>query len=159
MYSELTVQKLNNIAYQYKDLVHRSIHAVLTQARYYNTGAGAASLTVDVIDGNTNKSPQIVISFDDHLIYMDKRALQWTKLPNMRKLLEWAATKTTTERAAKQLAWATAWDKKKNDTWKAKPWRRKSLSTVLKEMNALIVEAYDKAIEEETQAVADTFPS
>jgi hypothetical protein len=146
MYSENTVIKLNEIAHRYRDLVHRSIHAVLSQPPYKNTGAGAASLTVDVIDGDNNKSPQILIHFDDHVLFLDKRKMQWTKLPDMKELLAWAETRKSTKEEAEQLAWAVGWDKKKNDTWKAKPsWRKKSLSKGLKEMNELIVKAFDQA--------------
>lgn len=148
MYSENTVIKLNDIAQRYRDVIHQAIHAVLSQDLYKNTGAGAASLVVEVIDGDSNKAPQILISFDDHLIFLDKRKMQWTKLPNMSKLMEWAETVKPDKKEAHRLAWAVAWDKKKNDTWKPKPWRKKSLSNVLKEMNALILEAFDKAINE-----------
>lgn len=154
MYSENTVIKLNAIAHKYKDLIHRSIHAVLSQPPYKNTGAGAASVTVDVIDGDQAKAPQIVTKFDDHLNYINNRKMEWTKLPDMKELLTWAKTKKTTDAEAEQLAWATAWDKKKNDTWKAKPWRKKTLSAVLKEMNELIVAEMDQAIEEDFQKAA-----
>lgn len=156
MYSENTVMKLNDIAHRYKSIIHQAIHDVLSQDRYKNTGAGAASLTVDVVDGDVNKAPRILISFDDHLIFLDKRKMQWTKLPNMAKLMEWAETVKPNEKEAKRLAWAVAWDKKKNDTWKAKPWRKKSLSNVLKEMNAMVLEAFDKAIEQDLQQAANT---
>lgn len=147
--------KMNDIAHRYKDVIHQSIHAVLSEDRYKNTGAGAASLTVDVVDGDANKSPQIRISFDDHLIFLDKRKMQWTKLPNMGKLMEWAETVKPDKKGAERLAWAVAWDKKKNDTWKAKPWRKKSLSNVLKEMNLLIKEAFDQVIEKDFQEAAN----
>jgi hypothetical protein len=153
-YSENTVNKLNEIAHRYRDLVHKAIHDVLSQPPYKNTGAGAASLTVDVIDGDQNKAPQIVIHFDDHLLFLDKRRMQWTKLPEMKELIAWAETKRTNKEEAAQLAWATAWDKKKNDAWKSKPWRKKSLSKVLKEMNELIVAGFDQAIEEDLKQAA-----
>lgn len=149
MYSDVTIVKLNAIAHRYRDLIHRAISEVLNQDRYKNTGAGAASLTVDVVDGDANNSPRILISFDDHLIFLDKRKMQWTKLPQIKKLMEWAETVKPSKIEAKKLAWAVAWDKKKNDTWKAKPWRKKSLSSVLKEMNELIKKDYDKAAQSE----------
>lgn len=155
MYSQNTVIKLNDIAQRYKGLIHRSIHEVLSQDRYKNTGAGAASLTVDVVDGDASKSPQIQISFDDHLIFLDKRKMMWTKLPNMGKLLEWAETVKPDKKQAERLAWAVAWDKKKNDTWKAKPWRKKSLSNVLKEMNTMVKEAFDNTVEKDFQEAAN----
>jgi hypothetical protein len=151
MYSPITVSKLNDIAHRHKDIIQRAIVETLRQPRYVNTGAGAASVTVDVTDGDANKSPVITIEFDDHIKFLDKRKLQWTELPNMKKLLEWAATKESDPTKAKKLAFATAWDKKRHDTWKAKPWRKKSLSTVLKELNILVIAAFDRAIDEDLQ--------
>lgn len=155
MYSENTVMKMNDIAHRYKDIIQQAIHDVLSQDRYKNTGAGAASLTTVVIDGNTNKAPQIIVSFDDHLIFLDKRRLQWTRLPDIKKLMEWAETVKPDKKQAERLAWAVAWDKRKNDTWKSKPWRKKSLSVVLKEMNKMVLDAFDKAIDEDFQKAAN----
>jgi len=151
MYSARLVDTLNEIAQRYQPLMLKSVQEVLSQSRYRNTGAGVASVTVDVEAGDVNKAPAIRISFEDHLIFLNQRKIEWTRLPNMKNLVAWAETKKSNEAEAKQLAWATAWDKKKNDTWKPKLWRKKSLSTVLKEMNALILSEYDKAIEEDLQ--------
>lgn len=145
MYSQEVIRGLNAIAYQYRDILRKSILDVL--GRYSNTGAGAASLTVEVIDGTADRSPQLVVKFDDHVLYLDKRRLQWTKLPDMRKLLQWAQTKKSSEKEAVRLAWAVAWDKKKNDTWKPKRWRKQGLGPALKEMNQRILAAYEAEIE------------
>lgn len=149
IYSPAIVTRLNAVAHKNKDLIYKSVHEVLVKIE--NTGKGAQSLQVDVVDGDENKSPQIHISFDDHLIFINKRKLQWTKLPEIKKLMEWAVTKTSNETQAKKLAWAVAWDKRKHDTWKPKYWRKKSLSGVLKAMNEMIVKAYDEALEEDLQ--------
>ncbi len=151
MYSENTVIKLNEIAHRYKDLIHRSIVSVLTDAKIRNTGAGAASVIVDVIDGTVEKAPVIVVTFDDYVLFLDKRKLQWTRLPQMKKLLEWAETKKSNRQEARQLAWAVGWDKRKHDTWKRKSWRRKSLSGLLKEMNKDVLAAYDRVIEQDLE--------
>lgn len=153
-YSPRLVSKLNEIAHQYKDLVSRSLHAVLQQ--YSNTGAGLASLTVDVVDGNENRPPQIKINFDDHLIFLNQKKPQWTKLPEVDKLITWAKTKGNDDKQARKLAWAIAWDKKKHDTWKRRPWRKKSLSTVLKEMNELITKEFKQAIVDDAVSAATT---
>jgi hypothetical protein len=147
VYSENMISTLNDIAHKYRPIIHQAIHSVVSQPPYKNTGAGAASLTVEVIDGNASKAPDIAIHFDEHLLFLDKRKMQWTKLPDVKKLMEWAATKKSTESEVKQLAWAVAWNQKKQDTWKAKPWRKKTLSAVLKEMNKLVLEEFDKAIQ------------
>lgn len=149
MYSDLTIQKLNDVAHTYAPLIHQSIHAVLSQPRYRNTGAGVDSLTVEVVDGTSSKAPRIIINFDDRLLFMDKRRMQWTKLPDMKEMVAWAETKTGTRLEAEALAWGTAIKQKKFDTWKPKPWRKKSLSGVLRQMNKMVREAWDKVIEQE----------
>jgi hypothetical protein len=149
MYSENLISTLNEIAHKYRPIIHQAIYTVISQPPYKNTGAGAQSLTVDVIEGNANKAPDLDIRFDDHLLFLDKRKMQWTKLPEIKKLLEWAATKKSKESEVKQLAWAVAWKQKKNDTWKAKPWRKKTLSAVLKEMNQLVLEEFAQAIDKD----------
>lgn len=146
--------KLNEIAYRYKDLVHRAVHDVITK-NIANTGEAAASLTVDVVDGNRQKAPELVISFVDYLIYFNHSRIEWTKLPNIDKLTRWAETKVSDPRAAKRLAFAVAWDKRKNDTWKAKPWRKKGLSAVLKEMNQLILDSFNEVIDQDMQEAAN----
>lgn len=151
MYSEKMVMRLNEVAHRYKDLVYQSIFTVINQPPYRNTGAAAASLKVDVVDGDQTKAPRLDIRFDDQLIFIGTKKMEWTKLPNMKKLIAWAETKKATREEAEQLAWAVSWDKKNNDTWKPKQWRKKSLSEVLKEMNELIVKAFDQAIEEDLQ--------
>lgn len=149
MYSPRTVDKLNTIAHRYKDLIERSINAVLRQPKFYNTGRLASSVTVDVEDGDANKSPVIRIELDEALLIIDKRKLQWTKLPNMKALLEWAATRESDPKKARDLAWRTAIDKKNKDTWKPKSWRKKSLSAVLKELNELVTEEFAKIAKED----------
>lgn len=151
MYSHNVVMRMNEVAHRYRPLIHQAIHAVLKQPRYYNTGAGAASLAVDVVDGDTENTPVIQIMFDDHLILMEKRKMMWTKWPDMEPMVEWAQSKTNSNQEAKRLAWGTAYKQKNFDTWKAKPWRKKSLSGVLKEMNKLVLEGFDQAIEEDLQ--------
>lgn len=147
MYSARLVTTLNDIANSYVDLIYSAVHDVLSQKPYKNTGRGADSLEVSVTPGDANKAPIIQITFDEHLITMTSSNLQWTKLPNMDEMKAWAKTKESDEKKADKLAWAVGWDKVKNDTWKPKRWRKPALSKVLKEMNALIVSEFDKAIE------------
>ena len=147
MYSPRLVITLNEIAQRFAQLIHKSIVEVLSQPRYSNTGAGVDSIKVEIIAGNSTQSPSLNITFDDHLIMLNKSKIEWTRLPDMKNLMAWAETKTSTLKEAKRLAWAVAWDKKKNDTWKPKLWRKKSLSQVLKDMNEQLLQAYDEAIE------------
>ena len=147
MYSPNIIEKLNAVAHQYRPIFVQAIQDTV----HNNTGTGAASVVVEVVEGNATKGPTIVINVNDHVILLDKRKLQWTKLPDVQKLMEWAKTKTSSDKDAKRLAWATAWDKRKNDTWKAKPWRKKSLGKVLRELNQMLLQAFDAAINEDLQ--------
>lgn len=147
MYSPRLVEALNGIANEYGGLIERAVKDVLSQPRYSNTGAGVGSVRVEVIAGDSSKAPAINVTFDDHLIMLNNRKLQWTRLPNINELMKWASTKKDNEKEAKQLAWATAWNQKKYDIWNAKPWRKRSLSQVLKSMNEELLKKYDEAIE------------
>jgi hypothetical protein len=154
-YSPRLVEKLNALANEYSGIIMKSVTDVLNTPRYRNTGLGAASVSVQVVAGDAQKAPNIILQFDDRLIFLEKKKMQWTKLPNIEKLMEWATAKLPgDEKGAKKLAWAVAWDKKKNDTWKRKRWTKASLGTVLREMNQMIVQGFDKAIEEDMQAAA-----
>lgn len=152
MYSAKMILTLNEIAHRYQQFIYQSIHSVLSQPPYRNTGAGAESLKVEVTEGDESKAPAIKITFDDHLIFLDKRRIEWTRMPDMQEMIAWAKTKRSNESEALQLAWATGFEKKKNDTWKAKQWRKKTLSSVLKEMNQLILTAFDEAIQADFDA-------
>jgi len=150
-YSDNMVITLNNIASDYAGQMEAAIKTILSQARYTNTGQGAGCVSVSVQKGNTNESPALVVKLDDHVLKLDKSKMQWTKLPNMGKLIAWAKTKKSEELQAKKLAYAVAWDKKNNDTWKPKKWRKKGLGPTLKEMNAAMLVAFNEAIEKDFQ--------
>jgi hypothetical protein len=147
MYSPHLVDTLNSIAARYRGVILSAVRAVLSQPRYSNTGQSLASVQVEVIAGTSTTAPQIVIKFDESLVFLGLKKMAWVKFPNVKRLMEWAQTKKADPQEAKRLAWAVAWSQKKNDTWRPKAWRKQSLSQVLKEMNALILVEFDKAIE------------
>ncbi len=153
MYSPRTTEKMNAIAMRYMEIILRAIQDVVKDAKYRNTGKSADSVRVEVVSGDQGKSPVIRIELDEALLIVDKRKLQWTKLPNMKALLEWAATKESDPKKAKQLAWRTAWSKLKYDKWKAKSWRKKSLSKVLEEMNDVVFKEWQAVIEQDWQEI------
>ena len=170
-YSPQLVATLNAIAHEYSGKILREITEVLKQPKYMNTGAGLESLRVEVIEGNENKSPDIIVTMDDHLNILNKKKLEWTKQPPIDLLDDWAKTKTFKGpipgyknglapnlppwKAKKRILWAMAKSKHKFDIWKVKPWRKRSLSSVLKEMNDLILIDFEKAIMDEFQIAID----
>ncbi len=154
MYSDILVIKLNIIAHQHAEIIRRAITDILNQPKYRNTGAGVQSLKVEVIEGDASKSPQLRITMDDHLLIIDKKRMQWTKLPEVKRLTAWAETKSQDPAEIKKLVWSTAWKQKKYDAWKPKQWRKKALGPALKEMNKKLVMAFEQAIEEDMQKAA-----
>jgi hypothetical protein len=167
MYSPNLIEKLNVIANEYRDKIFREITEVLKQPKYFNTGAGLESLRVEVIPGTKDKSPDIIIKMDDHVNIINKRKMEWTGQPPVDLFEAWAQTKDFNGpipgyknglapnlppwKAKQRIVWAIVKSKQKFDTWKAKPWRKKALSTVLKELNQLVLLEFDKAIEEDFQ--------
>lgn len=155
MYSARLVDALNEIARQYRSELLASIQKVLNEARYRNTGKGVGSVKVDVVPGDSKQSPALVVTLDDYVLLLDKSKMQWTRLPNVKNLLDWARTKKSTEKEARQLAWARAYDLKKNDSWKPKKWRKRALSQVLKDMNENMLAAFEAAIDADMQQQID----
>lgn len=155
MFSENQVIALNNIAHEYRGKLEAAIKDVLSQGRYTNTGRGMQSVVVSVVPGTTSESPSLVVTLDDYVLMLDRSKMQWTKLPNVRNLLAWARARKSNEKEAKKLAWAVAWDKKKNDTWKPKKWRKKGFGETLIEMNAAMKKAFDGAINKDLQSAID----
>lgn len=145
--------KLLDIAEEYRGKIERSIREVISQPKYRNSGAGLASLVVEVVQMG-DRDPVIQVTMDDHIFRLESRNLQWTQLPNMNKMLEWASHKTSDPKEIKKLAWSVAKDKQKNDTWKPKSWRRKALSSVLKEMNKQLLQEYTLVRQQELEKSA-----
>lgn len=162
MYSENTIIRLNAIAHHYRGLILNALKEVLSQPRFVNTGAAVSGIRVEVVEGNASKSPELQIYIADYMLLLNKSRLQWTKLADVRKLMAWAQNKEFSTvpgysnpraidqlKAAKRVAYAIAVDKKKNDTWKPKKWRKKSLSAVLQAMNKDMLKEFDAAVTED----------
>jgi hypothetical protein len=128
-----------------------SIRTLLQEPKFRNTGRGVDNMTVKMIPGNAEASPQLVIHIADYLVIQNQSKLEWTKMPKKDGLIEWARTKRNTEVAAKQLAYVTAVKKYKTDAHKPKKWRKKSIGDVLKELNKEMIAAFDAAIEKDLQ--------
>src|SRR5688572_5922178 len=122
MYSQRLVNTLNEIATEYGQKIKQSVTEVLN--KYKNTGAGVSSVNIQITPGTDTKAPSIQITFDDHLIFLNKRRIEWTKLPDMKNMIAWAETKKSDPAEAKRMAFGVAWNKLKFDTWKPKTWRK-----------------------------------
>ena len=144
-YSPELVNDLNKLARDYAPRAEIAIKQEI--AKWSNTGAAVNSVKVEIVDGKSNQSPALKISFADHLLVFNTRHPEWVGQPNMYALTAWAQTKRSNPEEVKKLAFATAYNQKKFDTWKPKYWRKKSLSQLLKELNKKIITEYKVELE------------
>jgi hypothetical protein len=155
-------QRLNVLARTYASQFQASVNRELDKIRA--TGQLQNSVEVVVILATANTAPEIKIEYAEHGEFIGKRKLLFTKLVPPDQLMEWmeaenfvpsripgykngSAPNLTTEQKRKRFAFATAMDKKQNDTWKPKRWKRLALRDVLKMMNQDIIRAYTQEVE------------
>lgn len=169
----VTVQQhLNEIAHRYGDRLMTQVKAVLE--KYQNTGALVQSLKLEIKPATDRSAPTISLIYEDQGYYIGYKNPQWTKQPNITKLLEWAQTKTFTTipgysatsnlpefKKRERVAWAIARDKLKNDTWKPKRWKREAnLGQLIKELNSdTILKAYKEEFQHILEAAIEGKPA
>jgi hypothetical protein len=155
---------LNELAEKYAAILLSQAKDVLSRAEFRATGELVNSLKVEIVPCTDQKSPLIVLRYADQGYYIGYKSPQWTKVPNLDKMKEWAKTVEFNGpvpgykdgsplppwKAKERIAAAIAYDKRKNDTWKAKPWKNRrgiNLGELLGKLNTETLEAYTQEIE------------
>lgn len=153
--------QLNDIAELYSKEILQSANLAL--AKYDRTGRTRESLQVTVIKSTDHDSPKIVLGFELQAALFDVKRMSWVKLPPIADLVQWAqqvnfsgkipgykntAPNLPPWKAKQRIAFAIAMDKRKNDTYKRKPWRKVALSEILKDLNRITLESYRKEVEQ-----------
>lgn len=143
---------LNAIAERYAQLIFNRAREILSNASIRVTDELLNSVKVTWLKANDNQPPRILFIFAEHGIFLDQRSPKWIKLPAIEKLKEWVEAKNlpltripgykngiapglSQAKKAERIAWAIAWDKRKNDTWKRKRWKRDVLRDQLLRLN------------------------
>jgi hypothetical protein len=152
--------QLNDLAERYSKEILRSAESAL--AKYDRTGKTRSSLQVTVLKSTDRESPKIVLGLELQSVLFDVKRMSWVKLPPIQNLVQWAeqvnfsgkipgyknsAPNLPPWKAKQRITWAIAKDKRKNDTYKRKPWRKVALSEILKALNRETLDAYRKEVE------------
>ena len=161
---------LNNMAERYAGELFQRAKNILSNATYRVTDELLNSVKVVWLKATESQGPRILFIFAEHGIFLDQRSPKWVKISNINKLIEWVEAKgidkfksipgykyggsnLSADKKIKRVAFAIAMDKRKNDTWKRKRWKRDVLRDMLLRMNLELNEAF--AIEVE-KIIADS---
>ena len=145
-------ERMNNLAYSYGAKFEQQIANTLKKSKFADTGSLSQSVNVVVQKANEYSPPVIFVEYYDYGNILEQKSPRWTSLPPVDKLETWVANKNLAsaglipgytngapnliqQQKNRRIAWAIAWDKRKNDTWKRKRWKREALPDLLKEMN------------------------
>lgn len=147
-------ERMNNVAYRYAGRLRQNIKQVLSQPKYRASGMLESSIQVSVEEATGYKPPNINIQFVGYGDFIGKRKLLWTKVPPIEDLKVWVelrgrddgsapvpgykngAPNLPSFKRAERIAYAIAVTKRRDDKFKRQPWKKESLPSVLKEMNA-----------------------
>lgn len=161
---EATRQKLHSLANRYALILRQRVVSALQ--RYNATGSLIDSIEVTVVSGVGDYGPQIKMTYEDHGDFLTKKKMLFVKLPPIEDMKAWMEARNintsripgytdgsipniSEDKKRERIAWAISIDKRMNDTWKRKDWKRKPISTLLKELNVEIITAYRQDVEKE----------
>lgn len=157
----ITQQKLDAIAEQYGAQLMNDIQDVLNQPQFRNSGELAESLKLKITKASNKEAPKIIVEYAEQGFFIGYKSPRWTSLPKISELEKWAETKTFSfvpgysnkpnipeYKIKERIVWAIAKDKRKNDTWKQKKWKKAAgLGDVLKALNTTTMQAYVRDVE------------
>lgn len=171
MIPESVQQKLNDIAQQYGERLMQQVKVVFE--KYSNTGELVRSLKLEIKPATDRSAPVITLSYDEQGYFIGYRNPQWSKLPLIQELLQWASTKTFQTipgyktssslpefKKHERVIWAIAKDKLKNDTWKAKRWKREAnVGKLIQDLNQdTLLQAYKREYQKILEAAIEGKP-
>ena len=108
--------------------------------------------------------PQIQMTYEDHGDFLTKKKMLFVKVPPVEDLKKWSEARginlykipgykegsipnISDDKKRNRIAWAIGIDKRMNDTWKRKAWKKKPISELLKELNEEIIIQYIREVE------------
>jgi hypothetical protein len=153
---------LNDIANRYGKQLLQQVERAMS--RYRRSGHLMESLELTIIRATDRESPRIVIIYADQGYFIGQRSPQWSQLPDMKNLQEWAkhidlkgpvsgykngvAPNLPPWKIQQRALWAIAFAKKKFDSHKPKRWKRDAkLPDLLSNLNEQTLKAFSAEIE------------
>jgi len=165
MIPKITQSKLDDIAERFASKLESDVKTLFSKPEYRSTNELLDSVAVKVTKASDTEAPLVILTYADQGYFIGYKNPQWTKLPNVDKLLEWIRSKKldlgripgyssgtapnlTDEQRNSRIVWAIAKNQRKEDTWRPKRWKNSiKLSDLLKSLNDETLTAYTKDVE------------
>jgi hypothetical protein len=140
MIPKVTQDKLNAIAEARAKELYTRAYDILTQDEYTNKGELADSLKITWFRATDVNPPRILLTYKLQGFILGLKKMSWVKVPNLQKLKDWgeainfsgpipgykgSADNLPPWKRQERILNAIAFDKRKNETWKQKPWKGK----------------------------------
>jgi len=163
---ESIINRLNELAQIYAQYLFDKAYNLLKENKYRNTGQLLNSLKVTWLKADENYPPRILLIYLEYADIFEQKKLSWVRTPPPEELIKWVMEKglhksgkipgyTANSRIgisdyqkAQRIGWAISIDKRINDTHQRKPWKRQTLSELLKQMNYEVHEAFRQESEQ-----------
>jgi hypothetical protein len=160
--SVLTQQAMDRIAQEYAAIIYKETYAVMQ--KYNATGNLLRSLSVKFLRATSSLPPVIWMTYDGYANIFEARQPLWTNQPPLSEIIAFVQSRGLAQQGripgykssapnlseyakAKRIAFAISKDKEQTDKWKRKPWRKRALSSVLKDLNSKTIELFRDEIE------------
>jgi hypothetical protein len=165
MIPSITQAKLNQLADDYAQKLLANVKQVFEQPEYRSSDELLNSLSIQVTRATSDEPPRIILTYADQGFFIGYKNPQWTKLPIIEKLKQWAdspsfsvgsipgyksgtASGLSVEKQKERIVWAIAKNKRKEDTWKQKKWKNAAgLGDLLSALNKDTLQSFAKDIE------------
>lgn len=160
-----TQNKLNAIAAARAQDLYTRAREILSKEQYVNTGELLDSLKISWFKATDTEPPRILLQYKLQGFLLGLRKMSWVKVPNIEKLASWGerinftgpvpgykngAPNLPPWKVLERRMYAIAVDKRKNDTWKRKPWKGKGaleIGDLIKQINQETLQAWAKDVE------------
>lgn len=158
-------EKLNAIAQARASELYERAREVLSQDQYVTTGELLNSLKISWFPASDQSPPRILLQYKLQGFLLGLSKMSWVKVPNIEKMNRWSENVTFDGavpgykngapnlppwKAKQRIVFAIAMNKRKNDTWKRKPWKGKGgleIGDLLKQINQETLQAWAKEVE------------
>jgi hypothetical protein len=165
MIPKQTQEKLNAIAEQRSKELFQRAYDVLSRDQLVNTGELRDSLKITWFKATDTTPPRILLRYELQGFLLGLKKMSWVKVPNLDKLKKWAEGNTFSGpipgyksgtnlppwKVKERIINAIAFDKRRNDTWKAKPWKGRqgiNIGELLHQINQDTLQAWAKDVEQ-----------
>jgi hypothetical protein len=155
--------QMNALADRYAAELRNAVSKELSKPSYKSSGMLASSVKVSVTPSTGYKPPVINLEVADYGELIGKRKMLWVKQPPLQKMIDHIQKKNISltkipgyvsgapnlpeSKKIERVAFAMAVKKRRDDTFKRRPWKKQSFPDVLRKLNSETIEKFGGHIE------------